>query len=312
MMMVETMQTDPGATPTATAPADAATQAATPARTVYLNGDFLPSDRATISVDDRGFLFGDGIYEVTRVLRGRTVEPGRHRQRLERGLRALAIGMTTAELDALDGVAERLIRDNGLADADAMIYLQITRGAAFPRTHQFPSPDTRPTVYLSAATVPDRTELRARGAAAITVPDVRWARCDLKTVNLLPNALARQQAAAAGVYEALFVRDGVLLEGSQTNLFAVIDGELRTAPQSNYILPGVTRDVVLEVARSAGVHVREFPILADEIPRATELFVTSTTSDVMPIVRLDAKPIGDGHPGIVTGQLHAGFMERIS
>lgn len=312
MTVVSTMQMDSGAAPTAAAAGDGAAQAAAPARTVYLNGEFLPSDRATISVDDRGFLFGDGVYEVTRVLQGRAVEPGRHRQRLERGLGELAIGMTTAELDALDDVADRLIRENGLADADAMVYLQITRGAAFPRTHQFPPAGTRPTVYLSAAPVPDRAELRTRGATAITVPDVRWARCDLKTVNLLPNALARQQATAAGVYEALFVRDGVLLEGSQTNFFALIDGELRTAPHTNYILRGVTRDVVLEVARSAGLHVREFPILIGEIPRATELFVTSTTSDVMPIVRLDGKPIGDGLPGIVTRQLHTGFMERIS
>lgn len=307
--MIETMQTSPDAA--ATAAAGGVTAAVPAVRTVYLNGDYLPSDRATISVDDRGFLFGDGVYEVTRVLRGRTVEPGRHRQRLERGLRALAIEVAAPQLDALDAVAARLIEENGLADADAMIYLQITRGAAFPRTHQFPPAGTRPTIYLSAAPLAGKDELRARGATAITVPDVRWARCDLKTVNLLPNALARQQAAAAGAYEALFVRDGVLLEGSQTNLFAVVDGELRTAPRTNYILPGVTRDVVLELARAAGLQVREFPILLDEVARATELFVTSTTSDVMPIVRLDGREVGDGVPGAVAGQLYAAFMERL-
>lgn len=305
--MTQTTKTNPGLA------TDALTSALAPAaRTVYLNGEFLPSDRAAISVDDRGFLFGDGVYEVTRVLRGRVVEPGRHRQRLERGLRTLAIGMTVAELDALDDVAARLIAENGLGEVDAMVYLQITRGAAFPRTHQFPPAGTRPTVYLSAAQLPSKDELRARGAVAITVPDIRWARCDLKTVNLLPNAIAKQQAAAAGAYEALFVRDGVVLEGSQTNFFAVIDGELRTAPQTNYILPGVTRDVVLEVARSAGMHVREFPILLDEVARATELFVTSTTSDVMPIVRLDGTAVADGLPGLVTRQLHDAFIERLS
>ncbi len=281
-------------------------------RTVYLNGEFLPSDQATLSVDDRGFLFGDGVYEVTRVLSGQFVESGRHRQRLERGLRALEIPMTAAELDLLDGVAERLINHNGLGAGEAMVYLQITRGAAFPRTHQFPSTHTRPTIYLSAAALSSKEELRERGVSVITVPDIRWARCDLKTVNLLPNALARQKAAVVDAYEALFVRDGVLLEGSQTNLFAVIDGELRTAPATNYILAGVTRDVVLEVARSAGMHVREFPVLLDEMSRATEFFLTSTTNDVMPIVQIDDQPVSDGRPGPVTQQLHGAFMERLS
>ena len=282
------------------------------ARTVYLNGEFLPSDRAAVSVDDRGFLFSDGVYEVTRVLSGQFVERGRHRRRLERGLRALEIQLTTAELDVLDDVADRLIVDNGLGTGEAMVYLQITRGAAFPRTHQFPSTHTRPTIYLSAAALSSKEELRERGVSVITVPDIRWARCDLKTVNLLPNTLARQKAAVVGAYEALFVRDGVLLEGSQTNLFAVIDGELRTAPVTNYILAGVTRDVVLEVARSAGIHVREFPVMLDEICRATEFFLTSTTNDVMPIVQIDAQLVSDGRPGPVTQQLHQAFMERVS
>lgn len=287
------------------------TPAAT-ARTVYLNGEFLPSDRAVVSVDDRGFLFADGVYEVTRVLSGRFVERGRHRRRLERGLRALEIPLTTAELDVLDGVADRLIVDNGLGAGDAMVYLQVTRGAAFPRTHQYPVADTRPTIYLSAAAQTPKEELRHRGVSVITVPDIRWARCDLKTLNLLPNTLARQKAAAVGAHEALFVRDGVLLEGSQTNLFAVIDGELRTAPVTNYILAGVTREVVLEVARSVGMHVREFPVLADEIRRATEFFLTSTTSDVMPIVQIDDDLVSDGRPGPVTRQLHSAFMDRLS
>lgn len=290
-------------------------QAITPsvaARTVYLNGEFLPSDQAAVSVDDRGFLFADGVYEVTRVLSGQFVERGRHRRRLERGLRALEIRLTTAELDRLDEVADRLIVENGLGVGEATVYLQVTRGAVSPRTHQFPAVETRPTVYLSAASLTSKDELREHGVSAITVPDMRWARCDLKTVNLLPNALARQKAAVAGAYEALFVRDGVLLEGSQTNLFAVIDGELRTAPATNYILPGVTREVVLEVARSAGMHVREFPVLADEVYRATEFFLTSTTNDVMPIVRIDDDPVSDGRPGPVSRQLHSAFMERLS
>ena len=290
---------------------DAASAPTAASRTVYLNGEFLPSDQAAISVDDRGFLFGDGVYEVTRCLRGRLFEAERHRRRLARGLAALGIDIGGMALSSLDEVGIRLIRENGLDSSDAMIYLQITRGAAVPRTHHYPPAGTAPTVYLSVAPMPARDALRARGASAITVPDVRWARCDLKTVNLLPNAMAKQRAAVAGAYEALFVRDGVLLEGAQTNCFGVIDGELRTAPETNYILPGVTRDVVLELARQLGMPVREFPMLADEVGRATELMVTSTTSDVMPVVQLDGVPVGGGEPGPVARALQAALEERL-
>ena len=280
-------------------------------RTVYLNGEFLPVDRAAISVDDRGFLFGDGVYEVMRSLRGRLFAADRHRRRLTRGLAALDLVVEQMELSALDEVGLRLIRDNGLQASDAMVYLQITRGAVSPRTHQYPPAGTPPTVFATVSPIPSRDSLRAGGASAITVPDVRWARCDLKTVNLLPNVMAKQRAAAAGAYEALFVRDGVLLEGAQTNCFAVIDGELRTAPETNYILPGVTRDVVLELARHLGIPVREFPILAHELSGATELMVTSTTSDVMPVVQLDGARVGSGEPGPVARALQQALDEQM-
>lgn len=286
-----------------TTSAAGAADAAGAQRIVYLDGRYLPSGEAAISVDDRGFLFGDGVYEVTRFVNGRPLEPDRHRRRMERGLRELAIPLPATGLEELDHVAMRLVRENGLGAGNAMVYVQVTRGAAFPRTHQFPTTPTAPTVYLSASAIPFKDELRARGVSAITVPDIRWARCDLKTVNLLPNALARQKAAAVGAYEGIFVRDGVLLEGSQTNVFAVIDGELRTAPRTNYILPGVTREVVLELALGAGMHVREYPIQLDELASATELFLTSTTSDVMPVVRLDGDTMGAGEPGPVARRL---------
>jgi D-alanine transaminase len=276
---------------------------------VYLNGNFVPRADAKLSVDDRGFLFGDGVYEVTRAVEGRLFEAERHCARLERGLRALAIepGLGAGELRE---ISERLLRENGLRSGEATVYLQITRGAA-PRTHHFPPAGTRATVYLSAARLTPVAAVRARAATAVTVPDVRWARCDLKTVNLLPNVLAKQRAVAAGVDEAIFVRDGAITEGSHTNVFGVLDGEVRTYPASNYILAGVTREVVIELAAELGVALRETPLFTDDLPRLSELFVTSTTFDVLPVVRLDDRPVGDGRPGPIARALYQALNELV-
>jgi D-alanine transaminase len=167
-------------------------------------------------------------------------------------------------------------------------------------------------VYVAASRFVPPEALRARGASVILVPDIRWARCDLKTVNLLPNALAKQRAVEAGADEAVFVRDGVVLEGAHTNVFAVLDGVLRTAPATNYILPGITRDVVLQLAPTLGIPVREYPLLVEELPRASELFVTSTTSDVLPVVRVDGAPVGDGAPGVVARRLMDALRARMN
>ncbi|HEX5074190.1 MAG TPA: D-amino-acid transaminase [Gemmatimonadaceae bacterium] len=276
---------------------------------VYLNGEFLPRERATLSVDDRGFIFGDGIYEVTRVVNGRLFEADRHMRRLQYGLRGIGIDPRMTPEQILD-VHHRLIQENDLTSGEGTVYLQITRGAA-PRTHYFPPASTPPTVFLSTSTFKPNHEQRERGATAVTYPDIRWSRCDLKTVNLLGAVLAKQHAVAAGSLEAVFIRDGVITEGSHTNVFGVIDGELRTYPRSNYILPGITRDVVLELAPEAGVVVRETPILQQEIGRLDELFITGTTSDVTPIVQLDGRPIGSGQPGRITRTLAAALERRL-
>ncbi len=277
---------------------------------VYLNGEFVERPRAKVSVDDRGFVFGDGVYEVTRASNGRLFEPERHLVRLARSLREIAITVPDADLGGLLGVWHRLLRENGLESGAAIVYLQITRGAAV-RAHQFPPAGTRPTVFASATALPLPTAVRARGARAITVPDVRWSRCDIKTVTLLPNVLAKQRAVEVGADEALFVRDGVLMEGSASNVFAVIDGTLCTHPVSTYILRGITRDVVLELAHAAGIPVCERPILLDELPRTTELFYTNTTGDVMPIVSVDDRSVGDGRPGPMAAQLYGALAKRI-
>jgi D-alanine transaminase len=276
---------------------------------VYLNGEFLPRERAMLSVDDRGFIFGDGIYEVTRVVNGRLFEADRHMRRLQYGLRGIGIDPRMTPEQLID-VHYRLIRENELTTGEGTVYLQITRGAA-PRTHYFPPASTPPTVFMSASPFTRNNAQREAGATAVTYPDIRWSRCDLKTVNLLGAVLAKQQAVANGSLEAVFIRDGVITEGSHTNVFGVIDGELRTYPRSNYILPGITRDVLLELAVEEGINVRETPILQQEIGRLDELFITGTTTDVTPIVQLDGRPIGTGTPGRITRQLAAALDRRL-
>ncbi len=277
---------------------------------VYLNGAYLEHERASVSVEDRGFLFGDGVYEVTRASCGKLFEWERHLRRLKQGLGELRIALPEPQVDALRDVSLRLLERNGLTGGEATVYCQITRGAA-PRAHPFPPAGTPPTVFLMVRELTPLTELRARGAAAITCPDVRWARCDLKTVMLLPNVLARQQAVEGGADEAIFVRDGTITEGSHTNVFAVVDEEIRTHPLSNRILPGVTRDIVIGLARDLGMEVQERPLAVQDLARATELFLTSTMTDVLPVVEADGRPIGGGRPGPVARKLYDALATRL-
>ena len=266
---------------------------------VYLNGKYIPKEEALVPVDDRGFLFGDGVYELTRAIRGKLANEEGHWLRLERGMRELRIGgPEVLSRDGLREISERLLVENGLADGDAAVYAQLTRGVA-PRLHVFPE-NTPPTVFISAAPFSSPLELRRKGTAAITLPDIRWARCDLKTINLLPNVVAKQRAKEAGAFEAILVRDGAITEGASTNVFGVIDGELRTYPKCNYILPGVTRDVLIELARQLDFPINETPIFADEVDRLEELFLSGTTTEVQPIITLDGKPVGDGRPGPIS------------
>ena len=277
---------------------------------VYLNGQFLPRGEAKLSVDERGFFFGDGVYEVTRVVRGRLFEWARHARRLSRGLRELHID-AGLDLETIRSLQERLIRENQLTEGQGTVYLQITRGAA-PRTHHFPPKGTPATVFLSASAFSPASEVRGRGVAVVTYPDYRWSRCDLKTVNLLPAVMAKQFASDNDAFEAVFIRDAVVTEGSHTNFFGVIGGELRTYPNSNYVLPGVTRDVVVELAHELRIPVSETPIYRHEIPQLEECFLTGTTSDVMPVVSIDGKVVGTGRPGAITMRLYEALAGRLA
>lgn len=279
---------------------------------VYLNGEFIRAADARVSVNDRGFVFGDGIYEVWRVVEGKLFSPALHQARMERGLRELQIvPPPEADPDALRALADRLIDANGLRTGQGTLYMEITRGAA-PRTHQFPASGTKPTVYAFAKPFVPPEAQRTDGVAAITEPDVRWLRCDIKTIQLLPNILANQRAHAAGAFEAIFVRDGIVTEGTHATVFGVVDGTLRTHPLSPLILPGVTRDVVLELARKLDIPTAERAMSIDEFRNADELFVSGTTTDVTPVVKVDGQRVGDGRPGAVTRRLYAALCERLA
>jgi len=277
--------------------------------TVYLNGRYLPVEQAKLSVLDRGFVFGDGVYEVWRVIDGKLFEHKRHDRRLRRGLKALELAVSDKDVDSLSGVADRLVRDNDLASGEGTFYVEITRGAA-PRTHAYPA-SAKPTIFgmVSRFEVPHAA--RAAGAKAITQPDVRWLHCDIKTVQLLPNVMAKQKAQVAGALEAILVRDGIVTEGTHTSVLGVKNGELRTHPLSPLILPSVTREVVLEIAREQGVPVREEAFTVQELFALDELFVSGTTTDVTPIVDVDGKRIGSGKPGPVSRALYAGLQSRL-
>jgi D-alanine transaminase len=277
---------------------------------VYLNGAWMPRSEARIHPDDRGFVFGDGLYEVTPFYGGAPFRMEAHLERMARGFRELRIPAPEENLAELQ---KGLVARNGLEDEEmSIVYLQVTRGTA-PRAHVFPDPPVPPTVYAWARPFQRPSEKRwNEGFGALRVPDRRWARADLKTVQLLPNVMAQQAAAEAGAADALLVRDGLALEGGQTNLFAVIDGTLATHPASNQILHGITRGAVLEVARAEGLPVAERAIPVEELPRASELFMTGTTAEVRPIVRLDGAPVGDGRVGPVVRRLAEGFRAKVA
>lgn len=278
--------------------------------TFYLNGSFVAREDARIAVEDRGFIFGDGIYEGVRAIGDRLFEWELHAERMVTGLAGLRIPFGAAEVADLKGVCERLVRENGLSDGEAFLYLQVTRGAA-PRTHHFPPAGTAPTVFISATKFVVPAAMRENGCSAITFDDMRWARCDWKTVNLLGSVLARQSAQEVGAYEAILHKQGLVTEGAATNVFAVVDGVLRTHPLTHAILPGITRIVVMDVVRELQIPVSERAVTLAELARADEIFLCGSTTDVTPVVRVDGRAVGSGQVGAITKRIKAGFEARL-
>jgi D-alanine transaminase len=274
----------------------------------YFNGQYLPKDRIAVSPDDRGFLFADGIYDVIRVYEGRLFEARAHLDRMGYGARALRF--KSADFLYLEGVAERLVKENGLAEGQATVYFQATRGAA-PRTHHFPPAETELTVYGIARPFQPHLEDLDKGVNVILVPDQRWARCDIKTVGLTANVLANQLAKECRAAESIFVRDGILLEGTHTNIFAVFDGVVVTPPKTNYILGGITRRVLIDICGEKSIPLREASLLQSELDRAEELMIVGTTTEVTPVVRIHGRPFRSGEPGPVARRLQKALQENI-
>ncbi len=277
---------------------------------VYLNGELVPYERAMVPVEDRGFVFADGVYEVIRCYAGRPFRLGDHLDRLALSAAAVRLPLPWSPAD-LERAVDLTLAANGLDRGGAAVYLQVTRGPA-PRTHVFPAAP-RPTLVIIARpeTGPDPS-LREGGVAVLTAPDLRWHLCHVKSTGLLYNVLVKQRAAEAGCYEALLVRDGLVTEGTASNAFVVLGGLLHTHPEGPHILSGVTRRVTLELAADLGIPVREEPVAAADLKAAEEVFLTGTITEIMPIVRVDGSPVGAGRPGPVTRRLQEAFSRLVA
>lgn len=277
----------------------------------YLNGEFLPLEDACVSVLDRGFLFGDGVYEVIPAYGGRLFRLAQHLQRLQNSLDGIRIP-NPMNNDEWERVLNRLLESNadaGDPNADQSVYLQVTRGVAQKRDHQFPE-KTVPTVYAVSQAAPSvDPALAERGASVVTLPDNRWLRCNIKAITLLPNVLLRQQAVEAGAAEAILVRDGCVIEGSASNVFIVRDGRLLTPPKGAHLLPGITRDLLLELAAANNIAHEECDIPEQWLREADEVWVTSSVREILPITQVDDKPVGDGRPGPLWKKMRVIFQD---
>lgn len=268
---------------------------------VYLNGQFLLAEQAYVSVFDRGFLLGDGVYEVIPVYQGQCFQLPAHLTRLQASLDGVRMQAphTNAQWQA---VIEQLIALNG--GGDQSIYLQVTRGVA-PRDHVFPE-DVTPTTFVMSKplqAVPEH--YKTQGVAAITLPDIRWQNCDIKAITLLPNSLLKQQALEAGALEALLIRDGYLTEGAASSAYVVIDGTIYTAPKCASVLSGITRQVVIEIALHNKLPLIEQAVTEWQLQQAEEIWISSSTKEIVAITRLDNKKVGDGVPGSIWQKMNA-------
>ena len=270
-------------------------------RIAYVNGRYVAHREAAIHVEDRGYQFADGVYEVIAARAGRLVDEGRHLDRLERSLGELGINMPMSR--AVFSVVMREVTRRNLVQ-DGIVYLQVTRGVA-PRDHAFPA-NVRPAVVMTARNVrPHTPAMLEDGITAITIPDIRWRRCDIKSISLLPNCLAKQQAKQAGAFEAWMVdADGFVTEGTSSNVWIIgRDGDIVTRQLDHAILAGITRRAIMELARKERLQLIERPFTVAEATAAREVFITSTTSFVLPVVQIDDKVIANGKPGSIFRRL---------
>lgn len=271
---------------------------------IFLNGHFMPIEKACVSVLDRGFIFGDGVYELIPVYSRRPFRLEKHLHRLQLSLDGIRL-KNPYEDEEWHNLLEQLIADN--EGEDQSVYLQITRGVA-KRDHAFP--DVPPTVFMmSNPLLPPAPELFETGVSVVTASDNRWIRCDIKSISLLPNVLLRQIAVDVGAMETILIRDGYLTEGSASNIFIVKDQVLLAPPKSHLMLPGVTYDVTLELAAGSDIIYEVREITEDELLAADEIMLTSSTREIMAVTRLNDQPVGNGRPGPKFIQLHQLYQQ---
>jgi D-alanine transaminase len=277
-------------------------------RTVYVNGDYVPEDQGKISIFDRGFLFADGVYEVTAVVGSKLVDYGPHMERLERSLGEIKMAWPCTK-DELLAMHYEMVKRNALDEG--WVYMQVTRGSA-DRDFKFPK-DAKPTLVAFTQTkkLVDNPDA-VRGVSVVTVPDIRWARRDIKSVMLLAPVLGKQAAHEAGAFEAWMVEDGMVTEGTSSNAYIVKDGRVITRGLSNLILAGCTRRSLFRLAAEKGIEIEERLFTPDEAYEADEAFLTSASNFVLPIVEIDGKRVGGGQPGPVARQLRELFLEEIA
>ncbi len=272
---------------------------------VYLNGEFLAADLAKVSVFDRGFLLGDGVYEVIPVYEGYCFQLDGHLQRLQASLDGIRMGNPHSDAE-WKSLIMKLIELHG--GGNQSLYLQVTRGVA-PRDHVFPTGVTPTAFAMSNPLQPVSEKYKKEGVAAITLPDIRWQNCNIKAITLLPNSLLKQQAQDAGAVEALLIRDGYLTEGAASNAYAVIEGTIYTAPKDEKVLPGITREVVIALAKKAGIPLLEQAVSEAQLKQADEVWMSSSTKEVLAITLLDGKPVGAGVPGPVWLKIDALYQD---
>lgn len=272
---------------------------------VYLNGKFVPKNEALISPEDRGFNFADGIYEVIKYYGGKPFRYADHLHRLKRSLREVSIRFD--EFDQLELMLQELLERNDLAVQEAGVYLQITRGSQ-TRIHRFPDQSV-PTVYATAFPFASKGDQLKNGVKVITTEDIRWLRCDIKSVSLLPNVMAAQKAYEQGAVEAIFIRNGIVTEGSHSSFMAVKNGTVYTHPDSNLVLPGITKIVIREICRENNIPLVEEGFAASKLAQMDEMMIVGTGSEVTPVVQIDETTMGNGQPGSITLLLQEKFFE---
>lgn len=274
---------------------------------ILVQDQLMEQSNLHIEMEDRGYQFGDGVYEVIRIYDGRFFGMEEHLNRLERSAKEILMKLPYSK-DLLKGRLEELVEANNIKDGQ--VYLQITRGVA-ERTHHFPD-DPNGVLVAYTKEAPRPLDKMQGGINVLTMEDIRWLRCDIKSLNLLGNVLSKQKAKEAGCEEAILIRDGIVTEGSSSNVFIVKDGEIWTHPANNFILNGITRNVVIELAGQSGMKVIEKTFTQEDLMDADEVMITSTTMEISPVITIDGKNVGNGIPGTVTRKLQQKFNQRIA